>query len=416
MPAQLILDLSRLVFAAWRRTPAGIPRVELAYAEHFIANSGENLSFAVLDAFGRLSIAEHRTAVAFVADIARYWRSGIASNRAHLRIALRALQIHALLLLRYRGSLMRRIRRHNGRSIYIIPSQLHLERSSCIERLKSTGKLRLVYFVHDIIPCVFPEYFQPVEEERTRRRMETAARLADAVVVNSQDTADAFRSRFSKERPQASIVVAPLGLSVAALSPGPVEGVTAPYFVMVGTIEPRKNHLLILNLWRVLRAELGASTPRLILIGSRGWENENIVDMLDRSPTLRGFVEERARASDTEMARIVAGSRAVLMPSFAEGYGLPLAEALVLGVPALCSDLAALREVGGDVPEFIDPLDGPRWRAAILDYAANDSPRRQAQLERLAGWRPNSWERHFRQISELLEKLEVDDPARPGRL
>ena len=54
-----------------------------------------------------------------------------------------------------------------------------------------------------------------------------------------------------------------------------------------------KNHLLILNLWRELRAELGANAPRLVLIGARGWENENIVDMLERSPPLRDFVSER---------------------------------------------------------------------------------------------------------------------------
>lgn len=411
MPTQIILDLSRLVFASWSRTPAGIPRVELAYAEHFIENSPANLSFAVLDAFGRLRTVRNRRAIAFVTEIARYWRGDVASNWAHLRLMLRALHIHTLLLLRYGGGLIHRIERYDGRTIYIIPSQLHMERTSAIERLKKTGKVQLIYFVHDIIPVVFPEYFPPRAEERTRRRMKAAARLADVVIVNSQHTADTFRRMFDKDRRADSIVVAPLGLSVAIPRELPRNGRSTPYFVMIGTIEPRKNHLLILNLWRALRTERGADSPRLILIGCRGWENENIVDMLDRSPSLRGFVEERGRVSDEEMTRTLLDARALLMPSFAEGYGLPLAETLALGIPALCSDLPALREVGGNVPEFIDPLDGLGWRSAILDYCSDSSTRRQAQLNRLVGWRTTSWESHFGQVSELLEKLEATSIA-----
>jgi glycosyltransferase involved in cell wall biosynthesis len=125
--------------------------------------------------------------------------------------------------------------------------------------------------------------------------------------------------------------------------------------------------------------------------------------MLERSPPLRGFVEERGRVSDDEMARLLTGSRALLLPSFAEGFGLPLAEALSLGVPAICSDLPAFREVGKDVPEFIDPMDGPGWRSAILDYAALESPRREAQVARLARWQSPTWSCHFERISKWLE-------------
>jgi glycosyltransferase involved in cell wall biosynthesis len=103
------------------------------------------------------------------------------------------------------------------------------------------------------------------------------------------------------------------------------------------------------------------------------------------------------------MACLLRDARALLMPSFAEGYGLPLAETLALGVPALCSDIPALREVGGDVPEFIDPIDGLSWRGAILDYAANISPRRDAQLKRLESWKPTSWETHFGKVSDVLD-------------
>jgi glycosyltransferase involved in cell wall biosynthesis len=117
---------------------------------------------------------------------------------------------------------------------------------------------------------------------------------------------------------------------------------------------------------------------------------------------LRGHVVEHNSMPDGDMARLLRGARALLLPSFAEGFGLPLIEALAQGVPALCSDIPALRETGRDVAEYLDPLDGPGWRAAVLDYASPDSPRRAAQLRRLALWRPTRWEDHFAAVDALI--------------
>jgi glycosyltransferase involved in cell wall biosynthesis len=150
-----------------------------------------------------------------------------------------------------------------------------------------------------------------------------------------------------------------------------------------------------------------------VLVGQRGWETENVVDMLERCPALRGLVIEHNAMPDGEMVHLVKGARALLLPSFAEGFGFPLIEAFELGVPALCSDIAALRETGGTVPEFLDPLDGPGWRSAILDYAAPGSPRREAQLARLAHWDPPRWDRHFATVDRLIAEVAAS-PAGAG--
>ena len=135
-----------------------------------------------------------------------------------------------------------------------------------------------------------------------------------------------------------------------------------------------------------------------------------LVDMLERCPALRGAVVEHNALPDAEMVRLLRGARAMLLPSFAEGFGFPLVEGLELGVPVLCSDIPALRETGGAVPEFLDPLDGPSWRAAILDYAAPRSSRRAAQLKRLADWQPPRWDRHFAVVDRFLAEV----AARPA--
>src|SRR3546814_13103818 len=80
--------------------------------------------------------------------------------------------------------------------------------------------------------------------------------------------------------------------------------------------------------------------------------------MLERAEILRGHVIEAGSVPDNEMNALVAGARAMLMPSFEEGYGMPVIETLSAGVPVICSDIVAHREVGGDAPDYLDPLDG----------------------------------------------------------
>ena len=123
--------------------------------------------------------------------------------------------------------------------------------------------------------------------------------------------------------------------------------------------------MLLLNLWRELGRLLGPATPKLIVAGARGWENENVLDLLERCPGLRDHVIEAPGLSTPSLKRLIDNARAVLMPSFAEGYGLPVAEALTAGTPVLASDLASVRAMGESAVITLDPLDGLGWRAAI---------------------------------------------------
>ena len=408
-PAQLVLDISRLVYAAWSRTPNGIPRVELAYVEHFIKTRPDRLRFVVLDSLGRLRVVSNRSALAFTREIAGYWEGDTASTFAYLRVVLRALWIYVILVLRPWGDMKQLVAAHHGRSLYIIASQLQLEHASLIEGVKSAGDVKLVYFVHDILSTVFPEYFSNSLPDRDRRRMENAARLADTIIVNSQATADAFQHRFGGNLVPGTLVVASLGVADRARIEPPPMPPSQPYFVMLGTIEPRKNHRLILDLWRDLYGELGLAAPRLLVVGQRGWKNQDVIELLERSAPPHGLVEERGRLPDAAVADLLKGARALLLPSFGEGYGLPLAEALTQGTPVLCSDIPVFREVGGGIPDYLDPTDGPSWRAAVLDYAQPQSPGRQAQLQRLGDWSQPTWEQHFSLVDAALRALEQRD-------
>lgn len=271
----------------------------------------------------------------------------------------------------------------------------HVNLTPAGQEALAAARLRCIVMIHDLIPLDHPEFSRPAPATRFRTRLD-AALGAETLLCNSQATADALAA--AEPRVAARCLALPLGVTTTAtVAPGP-EGV--PRFTVLGTIEGRKNHALLLSLWRRLSAM--PDPPHLHVVGRRGWAAASVFETLDRAPFMGRTVFEHADLDDAAVARLIAGSRALLFPSFAEGFGLPLAEALAMGVPAIAADLPALREVGGLVPDYLDPLDGLGWLDAITDYASSASTRRAAQIERLAHWRAPRWAAHFARLESVL--------------
>lgn len=264
--------------------------------------------------------------------------------------------------------------------------------------------LRPVLMLHDIIPITHPEYCRDGEKARHEVRVKTLLKIAHAIIGNSQDTLDRLNAY------AAGIGVAvPRALPVWPGTPRlamPVGERPAPSddFIILGTIEGRKNHMLLLDVWKRLLAQRGEAAPRLVIIGRRGWACDDLLARLAAG----GFgsrVVETGALSDDEIARLLAGARALLFPSFAEGYGLPLVEALDAGVPVIASNLDVFREIGQGVPDLLPPDDVEGWAAAILAYAAPGSPARAAQIARMAQFRAPNWPSHFKAVDTFLATL-----------
>jgi glycosyltransferase involved in cell wall biosynthesis len=396
---RLILDISRLLRTARRTSPSGIDRVEFAYARHLLAH-WPSACFLARDPWHRFYAVPRPLVERLVATIGEDWAEREAGAPPAALGTARLIQGRLLLGLGRREFLA--LLRQSVPRLLLHVAHSALERPGALQRLRATG-VAFVPLIHDLIPATHPEYARPGEAERHLRRIATTAELADGVIVNSAATAEALAPHLARRADPPPVLVAPLGTDQPQVPAPPVP--LEPYFVVLGTIEPRKNHLLLLNLWRQFAARMGAAAPRLLIVGRRGWENENIVDMLDRCAALRPIVQELGPLPDRRVAALLKGARALLFPSFVEGYGLPLVEALSLGTPVICSDLPALREVGGDVPDYLDPLDGAAWRALILDYAKPGSPARRAQLQRLARWRAPCWQEHFARVEAFLHRL-----------
>ncbi len=262
-----------------------------------------------------------------------------------------------------------------------------------LARISAAGA-RPVVMVHDLIPITHPEFCSPKAEARHERRMRQIIDHADHVITNSRTTAAEFAAyidRRGDRRPPVTVI--PLGLHAEFLVAQARLVAPRPYFICVGTIEARKNLAFLLSVWRRLEERLGARTPSLVVVGRRGWENEAVIDHLDRSKAVIRLVHEVCDLRDQDLARLLAGAAALLSPSFAEGFDLPVLEALAVRTPVIASRIPVHEEFAPSAT-LIDPLDGPAWMAAIEAAAAD--PAQGPQVE------SPTWEAHFRALAGIL--------------
>lgn len=437
LPSGRVLDVSRLLSRLHRKAPTGIDRVELAYARHYLAAAAEGdvrflvttpvntglLGRRIVRTLVRVAVerwvesAESPEADAAYRRLRDILRAPLRPEAAHRTITVappavdaadaRAMATKAAAYAQaaVRGAIDRGLKGDpQSPAWYLHVSHINVHHPPRLSWIPKAG-VRTMFLVHDLIPISHPEYCRPAEDTRHRHRIETIARRADVVVFNSRFTQAAWQAYVAATGlPQPQGVVVPLGIeAVFRAGPrGPALETEVPYFVVVGTIEARKNIAFLLQVWKQWTREGREPRARLVIVGRRGWESENVFDLLDRSPALASSVVEVAELGDVGLAALLRGARAALAPSLVEGFGLPIAEALALGVPMIASDIDAFREVGGPFAEYVDPIDGPGWIAAFEDYVRPDSPRRQSVLQRVGQYRPGTWAAHIATVESIL--------------
>lgn len=394
----LLLDISRTVARARLPAPTGIDRVERAWirwssvrgARFWAAFDGRH-HLVDVDAVGEL--------LGWLEDEDRRPRLDLrgvfqVQRDRDLRAAQALIRRRAIAVATPEGMARLLRERMPGGGWYLNMGHDNLNQQ-VVNGFRSGG-FRSAVLIHDTIPLDHPEYARRGSVEKFQEKLD-AALDADLLIANSEHTAGRLRVHGADRE----IPVAPLGIETNALA----TDATPQAFVCLGTIEPRKNHALLLRVWRQFWDEMGEASPRLILLGRRGWENAEVFSLLDVEPMMGRTVIEAGTPDDAALAGHLAGATALLFPSHAEGYGLPVAEALAAGVPVIASDLPALREVGGDVPEYLAPDDDAGWRAKIEAYTSRPSTARDAQLLRLQGWSAPTWKTHFSIVENAMETI-----------
>jgi glycosyltransferase involved in cell wall biosynthesis len=228
------------------------------------------------------------------------------------------------------------------------------------------------FFIHDLLPIDMPQYFWPKEPGRHAQRLDNIRRLGGRVIVASNSVAERLTKYFEERNYRPPILKATLPVSPVFYAPRQLDRrlSSRPYFIVCGTIEPRKNHVFLLNLWREL-AKQSSEIPALVVVGKRGWNSETAVDMLERSPSLARTVVEVSGLTTPGLKRLMDNAVALLAPSIAEGFGLPIAEAAAAGLPVIASQIDPFKEFPAANVTLIDPLNGQGWLRAIRERTLN---------------------------------------------
>jgi glycosyltransferase involved in cell wall biosynthesis len=265
----------------------------------------------------------------------------------------------------------RLLQRAAGPIIYVHASHYGLQwmsRYAWIQR----HKVKAAFFLHDVIPIDGPEFCSPSAMRSHGEKLATISRFGTLAAVNSQYSAERLAEALkSLGLPAPPISVHRLGNGGWPFADSSNYAQTSkvglserPYFLCAGTIEGRKNVGLLLEVWRLLASGTRSEQmPFLVIAGQRGWNNDAVLRDLDDMPDIGPFIVEANGVNDADMAILMTGARAVLTPSFMEGFSLVPAQALALGVPVFASDIPAHRELGPDVTLL--SLNAAKWKGAI---------------------------------------------------
>lgn len=392
MVRPVLLDMTRAAARRWNGAqPTGIDRVCDAYARHFTQKA-----IAVIQIRGRAVILNRAASDNLMLSLD-------ASRGTFRRTLAASLTMSAAAPIR-RNETLDAFYINVGHSDFDLDAHWRWIRKR---------QLKPVYLLHDLIPITNPDVTTAHKSARHRGRVVSAIANAAGLVVNSQTTAKALTGFARKS----ALPMPPMLVSLIASGPlprvrrHPVRKKTL--FLSIGTVEHRKNPLLLLRVWSELLDRMGDATPRLVLAGSLGQGSEEVLRVLAGNPALAEVVSIRSDLDDHGMARLLAQSRAVLLPSLAEGYGIPLVEALERGVPVIGSNLESFRELSQGISTLLDPTDHLAWLEAVLDCIREGQEYRR-QSDTLHRFNPPSWSQHFSMLERWLDQLQYESAHSGG--
>ncbi|MEI4485473.1 glycosyltransferase [Frigidibacter sp. MR17.14] len=388
-----LLDVTRLARRVGRPVLTGIDRVEKLWLDHLLTRPDP---LWLLMGRGRRQVLLPREAgpvlLGWVAEPPQ--PEGLVERLIARRHGPAGIARHRLARLALAGAAAGRIAPAVARAMpqggwYLNLGHLNAE-APRLAALGRVPRLKRAVFLHDTIPLDHPEWSEPHAVTQLSTLIAAANRHAERVIANSAATRDALH-RHGLTRP---VRVALLGIEDIAPDPTALPSAldpARPYFVALGTIEPRKDHELLLDLWDSLRGDPPpGGLPQLLIAGRRGWQGAGVLARLDAAAgdPSRGVIET-GDLSDAGVAAALQGAVALLMPSRAEGFGLPVFEAARLGCPVIAAPLPVYDEIPTASVVYAPAGDLYAWRSRVIEAVAQkatEGPGQPRAPQPVPGW------------------------------
>lgn len=282
--------------------------------------------------------------------------------------------------------------------------QSTIPRSILYPDLKNQGII-IYTMVYDIIPITHARYCDKDTCLRFNTYLGATLMYSDRIVTNTNATVEQIQQVCDKlDVTCPSCSVLPLGSDFAVEDSGDPSNVDVasianlgPYVLMVGTIEPRKNHELLV---RSLDVGMKAN---VVFAGRVGWNIREFIDRVEKHPQYNKRIFLITDANDAAIHDLYQSAYYVAMPTFNEGFGLPLIESFREEVPVVAADIPVLREVGGEFADYIDNRDANSF-ASFINASLENPEIYRNRKDNLKNYDPLSWEACGEQMCAILKK------------
>lgn len=430
---RILFDITRLAALQHMSSATGIDRVDLAYAHYLRKLYPTQVEYVMAFPFFGLRTVSQSRANALIDRLFSKWSNGtnVTQEKTTKPLVCKTLTFDNYLdnhfsqqkpsgkKLNFTKAKMllgvwsmipvfRPIKNQNDKfdeTHYINTSHTFVHMNSAFEWSRKQN-IKHVFFIHDLIPITHPEYCGAKAKPKHMKRLENVSKIASGIIVNSKMTESAVKVHMdSHSLSLPHTLVAHLGIEEDKHEAHSINIKSdRPFFLFVSTIEARKNHAFILALWRELVEKYGEKTPKLLVIGRRGWESESAIDLLERCEALKGTVFELGVVDEAELDTLKQNATGMIMPSYVEGFSYSVAEAINSNIPAVVSDIPVHRELAEGKNcnvQFCGALDAPAWEQAIMNIA-NGTPEVKAE-DAQKNYFP--WNTHFQLVDSFLKKL-----------
>ena len=397
-PSAWVLDLTRSVSRLGRGPLTGIDRVELAYLQYLLARPDPlfglvrtALGFVLLNRDGARGVL-HRILGAEPlgqADVLARLTNRHLPQNARAEADVRRLAVARCLPVRLGAMLRKRL---PAGTAYVNVGHANLT-VQVMRAVKSMAGGQAVVMVHDTIPMEYPQYCRAGMQRGFASKLGAVSAHADLVIHTARCTRVLTEIHFVSAGRVPPGVVAPLGTTLTPPNTVGLGRDHRPYYVALGTIEPRKNLGFLAMVWRELQKAAGPA-PHLFIVGNRGWESPAVFAEL-AALAKGGAVSLVDNLDDAAVSTLLQDAEALLFPSFAEGFGLPPVEAAALGVPVFSGKLPVVVETLQDYPVYLDTSDVYAWVEAINDQTQHRKQGRDADRQIRV---PPNWPDHFAKV------------------
>jgi hypothetical protein len=180
-------------------------------------------------------------------------------------------------------------------------------------------------------------------------------------------------------------------------------GINGDFMLSVGTVEARKNHLLLYYAYKSLLQQ-GVDLPLLVIVGRKGWLTKDLCYILEHDEDVRGKIVVKETITDAELSWLYKNCLFTVFPSFYEGWGLPIAESLSYGKVTLSSNTSSLTEAGLDMADYFSPFSTDELKLLISTYL--DKTNRSSREKSISvSYKPKNWKDAATEFADKVDTI-----------